>query len=202
LIGIVCNLRARLFASQVFLFSFVLILIGIRAYSLPRADQLLLNKLLLKDDAKVRRACAQPSKNNKEKKLGGRGKRKEKRNEKREKGWKRERKREIKRRWFSRRITSLVEIGSSEPGTCSAGPNWRGSRGLFASRLQTGVHYRSRWWSWLQLPPTNTCLFLRTAIGIPMPVLFAATHSLRRHLSRFRDLSALHYRSFLKKIKK
>jgi len=41
----------------------------------------------------VRRACAQPSKNNKKKKLGGRGKRKEKRNEKK-RGWKREKKRE------------------------------------------------------------------------------------------------------------
>lgn len=49
------------------LFSFVLILIGTRAYSLSRADQLLLNKLLLKDDAKVRRAYAQPSKNSKKK---------------------------------------------------------------------------------------------------------------------------------------
>lgn len=47
---------------------FVLTLIGSGAYSLSRAGQLLLNKLLLKDDAKMRRACAQPSEGSKEKK--------------------------------------------------------------------------------------------------------------------------------------
>jgi len=60
----------------------------------------------------------------------------------------------------------------------------------FTSSLRTGsVHYHSRWWSWLQLPPTNTCFLLRMAIGIPMDVLFVAAHSLHRRLSRFRDLS-------------
>lgn len=146
-------------------FFYFFILIRTSAYSLSRADQLLLNKLLLKDDAKLRRACAQPSKSSKKIRRKQREKKKGKRR------W-----REGQPRVFKENHVSLKSVPPYR-ARVSAGPNWRGSRGRwasrFASKLGTGVHYHSRWWSWLQLPPKNTCLFLWTAIGIPISVLFA-----------------------------
>lgn len=45
----------------------------------------------------------------------------------------------------------------------------------FAPRLWTGVHYRSRWWSWLQLPlRKHLPLSSAATIGILISVLLAA----------------------------
>lgn len=87
---------------------------------LSRADQLLLDELLLKDDAKMRRACAQSSEDSRKgEKKGEEGKSKTRK------------KCKSSSRRFSRRITS-TPMKSARPEqrghVFRSGPNWRCSR--------------------------------------------------------------------------
>lgn len=99
---------------------------------MSRADQLLLNKLLLKDDAKVQRARARSQARIARKKIRREWKKERKKGkEKKTQREERKREKEGENAWLSRRITSLSSK-SVHPNRArvSAGPNWRDSRGL------------------------------------------------------------------------
>lgn len=130
------NNNISIYSRIMIVHSLILIVIGI-AYSLSRVDQLLLNKLL-KDDTKVRRGVLSFARSQAKdsKKL-------RKKNQKRKK---RENASGRGSREFSRRITSLLEIGLFGHVfqlSLIGGPLRPVGLSRFAPR--TGVHYRSRW---------------------------------------------------------